>query len=223
MRFPTCCVVRWSPSGNFDGVHRGHQELVARARAMADVRGRAVGSPHLQPASACLPFPRTGPSSVSPPQRERVGGDAPPGARRRHHSPLRRGSSPPRRPGRFWSASSGTRSLRAVSWSGHDFHFGKGREGTPETMRGFCEAHGLGCEIVPVVEENRCGDLLQRHSRRTRRRRYREGQPASRLSLVRYPPRSATARNAVGTWVTPRPTWHWRKAVPCATVSMRCA
>ena len=58
---------------------------------------------------------------------------------------------------------------------GHDFHFGKGREGTPETMRGFCEAHGLGCEIVPVVEETGAAISSSAISRRTRRRRYREG------------------------------------------------
>ena len=34
---------------------------------------------------------------------------------------------------------------------GHDFHFGRGREGTPTILAALCEAAGLTCRIVPPV------------------------------------------------------------------------
>jgi len=34
---------------------------------------------------------------------------------------------------------------------GHDFHFGRGREGNPERMAELCRKHGLECLIAPAV------------------------------------------------------------------------
>ena len=31
---------------------------------------------------------------------------------------------------------------------GHDFHFGKGRSGTPELLQGFCKDHQMSCHII---------------------------------------------------------------------------
>ncbi|WP_414471885.1 bifunctional riboflavin kinase/FAD synthetase [Microvirga sp. M2] len=36
---------------------------------------------------------------------------------------------------------------------GHDFHFGRGREGTPERMNDLCRKRGLDCFIAPAVVE----------------------------------------------------------------------
>ncbi|MEZ0171967.1 bifunctional riboflavin kinase/FAD synthetase [Microvirga sp. TS319] len=36
---------------------------------------------------------------------------------------------------------------------GHDFHFGRGREGTPERMNDLCRNRGLDCFIAPAVVE----------------------------------------------------------------------
>jgi riboflavin kinase/FMN adenylyltransferase len=36
---------------------------------------------------------------------------------------------------------------------GHDFHFGRGREGNPERMAELCRKHGLECLIAPAVVE----------------------------------------------------------------------
>ncbi|MET0529063.1 MAG: bifunctional riboflavin kinase/FAD synthetase [Microvirga sp.] len=36
---------------------------------------------------------------------------------------------------------------------GHDFHFGRGREGNPERMVELCIRHGLECHIAPAVVE----------------------------------------------------------------------
>ena len=34
---------------------------------------------------------------------------------------------------------------------GHDFHFGRGREGTPAVLADLCRREGIACEIVPAV------------------------------------------------------------------------
>ncbi len=36
--------------------------------------------------------------------------------------------------------------------AGHDYRFGYKNEGTPERLRAWCGAHGLGCDIIPKVE-----------------------------------------------------------------------
>jgi riboflavin kinase/FMN adenylyltransferase len=38
--------------------------------------------------------------------------------------------------------------------AGHDFHFGRGREGTPAVLQDLCGRAGLSCTIVSVVEEH---------------------------------------------------------------------
>ena len=35
---------------------------------------------------------------------------------------------------------------------GHDFCFGYKGEGTAEKLKGYCEEHGLGCDIIPAVK-----------------------------------------------------------------------
>ena len=35
---------------------------------------------------------------------------------------------------------------------GHNYHFGYQGEGTPEKLQQWCQAHGLGCDIIPQVE-----------------------------------------------------------------------
>ena len=36
--------------------------------------------------------------------------------------------------------------------AGHDYRFGYKNEGTPELLRAWCAAHGVGCDIIPKVE-----------------------------------------------------------------------
>ena len=42
---------------------------------------------------------------------------------------------------------------RGAAWlvAGHDYRFGYKNEGTPEILRDWCAAHGLGCDIIPKV------------------------------------------------------------------------
>ncbi len=35
--------------------------------------------------------------------------------------------------------------------AGHDFRFGHRNEGTPERLRAWCAAHGVGCDVIPAV------------------------------------------------------------------------
>jgi riboflavin kinase/FMN adenylyltransferase len=37
---------------------------------------------------------------------------------------------------------------------GHDFHFGRGREGTPAVLASLCGEHGLACEIIAPVAQD---------------------------------------------------------------------
>ena len=36
--------------------------------------------------------------------------------------------------------------------AGHDYHFGFKNQGTPEILRDYCAARGIGCDIIPKVE-----------------------------------------------------------------------
>ena len=36
--------------------------------------------------------------------------------------------------------------------AGHDYHFGFKNQGTPQILRDYCAAHGIGCDIIPRVE-----------------------------------------------------------------------
>lgn len=137
--------------GNFDGVHRGHQALVARAMAMA----RAWSVP-----CAVLtfsPHPRAFFAPDKPffritPMREKIlalaslGLD---GAIVRRFDAALAGTSA----ADFLTRFIGDEIAATGVVIGHDFHFGRGREGTPATMRAFCEARGVACDVVPVVEE----------------------------------------------------------------------
>lgn len=133
--------------GNFDGVHRGHRVLAEAVRAAA---GRAPAivltfEPH--PRAFFAPdqpmFRLTGPEAKEIVFR-RLGLDglvirrfdaalAGTGARAFVHDLLRRDLG-----------------LSGVV-IGHDFHFGRGREGTPAILADLCREAGLACRIVPPV------------------------------------------------------------------------
>ena len=80
---------------------------------------------------------------------------------------------------------------------GHDFHFGRGREGNPERMAELCLKHGLECHHRACGRRRLRAGLVQRDPRRSRSGRHRHRQPASRLSLVR-PRRGASTGTSAG-------------------------
>lgn len=133
--------------GNFDGVHHGHRALVARARGLVGTGGTVVAMafhPH--------PFSRLRPEWVPAeiePWETRVRRLTAAGADRVE----RLGPTPEmlgRTPEAFvdWLVET-HRPTHLVE--GPDFHFGKGRAGTVETLRELCAARGMAVEIVPPV------------------------------------------------------------------------
>ena len=137
--------------GNFDGVHLGHRALIEA------VEGQARGAVPARPAAALTfePHPRT---FFAPDQPMfRLTG---PGAKEIVFERLGLDGLIVRR---FDAALAGTGAadfVRGVLKArlgvhgvviGHDFHFGRGREGTPAILADLCGQAGLACRIVPAV------------------------------------------------------------------------
>ncbi len=136
--------------GNFDGVHLGHQRLVATVREAAARSGRP---------SAILTFDPHPAAFFAPEQtRFRL---TPDGAKfkilaalgldlayvLRFDSALARTSA-----AEFVSAIVGRRLGAAGLVVGPDFHFGRGREGTPEMLAHLAEREGLACTVAEPVQ-----------------------------------------------------------------------
>jgi len=134
--------------GNFDGVHRGHAELVARARSRAGSAGTVVAvtfEPH--------PVARLRPHSVPPRLTT---------ARERRQQLLEAGASDvleldPTPELLALMPLEFVRALRArlpfdVIVEGHDFRFGHGRSGSIETLRTFGRGFEAGEFAVEVVD-----------------------------------------------------------------------
>ncbi len=135
--------------GNFDGVHRGHQALIARA--LEEARRARV------PAAVLTfePHPRQFFAPEKPlfrltPQPEKL----------RIFGKLGLDGVFVRR---FDATLAGTTAAEFVERLlvgelaasavvvGHDFHFGKGREGTPAVLAALCQRFDLGCIVIPPV------------------------------------------------------------------------
>lgn len=133
--------------GNFDGVHAGHRALLARARRLAGPGGSVVAlSFHPHPLSRLRP-------ELAPPLIEgwdtRVGRLLGAGADRVERldpTPALLGMSP----SGFvdWLVDT-HRPTHLVE--GPDFHFGKGRSGTIDTLRELASARRVTVEVVPPV------------------------------------------------------------------------
>lgn len=135
--------------GNFDGVHRGHRALIEAVRGTATQVGRPSAAltfePH--PRAYFAPdqplFRLTGPAAKEI-LFERLGLDG---------LIVRR----------FDAALAGTGARDFVEGLlrdelgltgvvvGHDFHFGRAREGTPALLAELCAGAGLICRVIPVV------------------------------------------------------------------------
>ncbi len=138
--------------GNFDGLHRGHQQLISIAAEEARRRGVAHGlltfEPH--PRSFFRPLEpefRLTPAALKTRLVKAMGVD-------------------------FMVSLDFDAALSAMSpeefilenlvkrlgvshmVSGYDFHFGKGRKGSPETLRDMGRIHGFGVTIVDQVTDD---------------------------------------------------------------------
>ena len=140
--------------GNFDGVHRGHQALDAlppsrEARALGAPAGALIFEPHPRE----FFHPEEPHFHLTPlPQKLAIFDAARPRPRRR--------PSPSTRELASLSADDfiarvlvdGLGARHVVI--GHDFFFGKGRSGTPETMQEAAQRLGFGITIIAPVAED---------------------------------------------------------------------
>jgi riboflavin kinase/FMN adenylyltransferase len=138
--------------GNFDGVHRGHQHLIAVAEAQARENGGPAAVMTFEPHPQAffrpdVPHFRLTPDPVKLTVLERLGLDGV--FVRRFDAALAAMSAADFVEG-LMARDLGVRGVVA----GHDFHFGRGREGTPAVLRDLCARAGLSCTIVSVVEEH---------------------------------------------------------------------
>ncbi|HEV2566054.1 MAG TPA: bifunctional riboflavin kinase/FAD synthetase [Microvirga sp.] len=132
--------------GNFDGVHRGHQHLLKMAKASGRPSAVVTFEPHprtfFQPER---PLFRLTPEAVKLKIFARLGLDGV--FQRRFSSDLAA------------LTAAGFADLLAQDLLlsgvviGHDFHFGRGREGNPARMAELCRERGLDCLIAPAVVE----------------------------------------------------------------------
>ena len=138
--------------GNFDGVHRGHQKLLDIARAKALELGRPWGIVTFEP------HPRTYFKPSEPVFRL-----TPPAIKARLMAAL--GASftvvldfnrelSTLEPETFVAHHLVQRLGAAHVVTGYDFHFGKGRKGSPVTMMEQGAAHGFGVTIVEQVTDD---------------------------------------------------------------------
>jgi riboflavin kinase/FMN adenylyltransferase len=135
--------------GNFDGVHLGHQGLVARAVALAGEGGRPAAvltfEPHPRKFFAPdKPMFRLTPEPVKLAILKRLGLD---GVFVRRFDRTLASTTADDFVTTLLAGELGTAGVVV----GHDFHFGRGREGTPAILADLCQRERLTCEIIPAV------------------------------------------------------------------------
>ncbi|HEX2553717.1 MAG TPA: bifunctional riboflavin kinase/FAD synthetase [Microvirga sp.] len=135
--------------GNFDGVHRGHAALIEATRAAAAQAGRAGAVLTFEPHPRTYfrpeaPLFRLTPEPVKLALLARRGLD---GVFVRRFDEGLAALSADAFVTRFLREELGVSGVVV----GHDFHFGRGREGTPDRLRTLCADNGIGCTIVPAV------------------------------------------------------------------------
>jgi riboflavin kinase / FMN adenylyltransferase len=140
------CVVA---IGNFDGLHRGHQQLLNVARAAAACLGKPWGILTFEPHPASYFRPNEPVFRLSPfPLKARLaralGADLV--AVARFDAVLAAQS-----PEEFVREELVNRLGVSHVVTGYDFHFGKGRKGTPGTLVQLGKQHGFGVSTVDQV------------------------------------------------------------------------
>lgn len=148
--------------GNFDGVHRGHKAVIARAKALATSLGRPLAVLTFEPhpadffAGKSVVFRMT-PESAKATALERLGIDG-----------LIVLSFDPSLAGLDAEAFVSEILVRRLGVSGvvvgYDFHFGKGRTGSPDFLREAGKRHGFAVEVIGKIVADASGSLEAVHS-----------------------------------------------------------
>ena len=132
--------------GNFDGMHRGHQQLLAEAEAVAKSQGRPWGVVTFEPHPRSFFSPAEPVFRLTPPAlKERLCRGM--GADFYVAIPFD-GALATSTPENFVRRQLVDLLGAAHVVSGYDFHFGKGRKGSPETLA--AEGHRLGFGVTSV-------------------------------------------------------------------------
>jgi riboflavin kinase / FMN adenylyltransferase len=135
--------------GNFDGVHRGHRALIEIAIREARARHAPAAvltfEPHPRKFFAPeKPLFRLTPEPAKLALFHKLGLD---GAFVRRFDAGLAGTSAAAFVERLLGQELGASGVVV----GHDFHFGKGRQGTPALLEALCRERGWACVIVPAV------------------------------------------------------------------------
>lgn len=139
--------------GNFDGFHRGHQAVVARARALARESGRPLIIATFDPHPVRFFHPDTPPFRLtSLDQRERLFAAAGADAMLVFGFDATLAAVTPED---FVGDRIATRTGASMLVTGQDFTFGKARAGNVSVLAELGARHGIGTEAVGAVSDSR--------------------------------------------------------------------
>jgi len=152
--------------GNFDGIHRGHKAVIARAKALAEASGRPCAAVTFEPhPSDYFAGPgtifRLTPMAEKARLLEGLGLD---GMIVLSFDKAMATMTAEAFVRDVLLARLGARSVVA----GYDFHFGKGRAGTPAFLEAAGKELGFDVEIVPKVDADGDGPIVVASSTATR-------------------------------------------------------
>ncbi|MBP0616703.1 bifunctional riboflavin kinase/FAD synthetase [Jiella mangrovi] len=137
--------------GNFDGVHRGHQAVLASAREIARAEAKPLICLTFEPHPRTVfnperPVPRLTPAPIRARLLGALGFDA----------VVEQGFDRDFagiEPETFVKAILVERLQAAHVVAGFDFHYGAKRAGTPQTLITSGERHGFGATLVPAIDD----------------------------------------------------------------------
>jgi riboflavin kinase / FMN adenylyltransferase len=152
--------------GNFDGVHRGHVAVLKRAEAVAARLGRPCAVLTFEPHPADFFFKtdtifRLTPQETKAVALERIGIDG--------MIVLSFDAALATMPAEDFVRDILVRRLRVGGVvAGYDFHFGKGRAGSPAFLAEAGVRYGFAVEIVPRIAADSSGSIMPASSTETR-------------------------------------------------------
>lgn len=153
--------------GNFDGVHRGHRAVIARARALAQKNARPLAVLTFEPhpadyfAGKSVVFRMT-PEAAKAKALERLGVD---GLFVFSFDEVLAGLDAEEFVQEILVRRLGVSGVVV----GYDFHFGRGRSGSPEFLQGAGNRHGFAVEVIGKIVADADGSLEAVHSGNARR------------------------------------------------------
>ena len=138
--------------GFFDGVHKGHGALLHRTAEVAEATGAVPAAFTYDPHPQDVILGKPTPLISSPEDRADL--------MRRYYGiqdVIVQPFTPDfmKQPWRTFLEETLVRDLHAVHLvAGHDYHFGYKGEGNPQRLQETCKELGIGCDIIPKVEQD---------------------------------------------------------------------